>query len=158
MVDPSLTAITYALGGLTVSAVAVAGGLRLMTFRRALALQLAMSGREVPAEVSFYLGFSAKALHFTAGWFCITVLADMALSRVAPNAVLAAVGGCVSAAGIFACGLMLLVLAGADFKVKVNRLPYRVMQVVAGGAGIGIAVLGVIAIVRWGRLWQTPMT
>lgn len=158
MMDPSLTSITYALGGLTVSAVAVASGLRLLTFRRALQLQLAMQGREIPDEVAIYLGFSTRALHFTAGWFCLAVLADLAISRLAPSPLLAGIVGYTSVVGIFACGLALVLLASADFRVKATRTSYRVMQIFAGCVGIGIAVLGAVAMLQWGKLWQTPIS
>ncbi|MCC6575224.1 MAG: hypothetical protein IT462_15715 [Planctomycetes bacterium] len=154
--DPHLTSLTYALGGIMVSTVAVVGGLRLITFRRALELHLALDGREIPEQVSLYLAYSIKALHITAGWFVLAVLFDLAVSRAAPHALLNAVGGYASVLGLLCCSLMLMILAAADFRIKVNRVHYRVMQMIAGCLGLAVSVLGAVAMVMWGRLWQMP--
>jgi hypothetical protein len=151
--DMQTQALIFALGGLAVAVVAAAAGLRLLRIKAVFEYKLALADKELPWAASLYFVYGARTLHFSAGAFCLFALADLAQASNAWSMGASVTLGVLAVGGLGVCAMSMVSLAAIDFKVGISRFFARSFQMLAGLAGLGIAVMGLLVLVKQGYFW-----
>lgn len=146
-------ALSFILGGLAVTVVAAGAGLRLLRTKAVFEYKLALANKELPWAASLYFVYGARTLHFTGGAFCLFSMADLAQAGYLWSMGASAALGVLAVAALGVCSLSMVSLAAIDFKVKISSFGARAFQMLAGLAGLGLAVLGLMVLVQQGFFW-----
>jgi len=145
--------LVFTLGGLAVSVLAAAAGLRLLRTKAVFEYKLALMDQELPWAASLYFVYGARTLHATAGAFCLFALTDLALARAYWNNTAAVTLGVLALTGLGLCSMSMVSLAAIDFKVGISRLPSRVMQMLGGLAGLAVSYIGLQVLIERAYFW-----
>lgn len=145
--------LSFTLGGLAVSIVAAAAGLRLLRIKAVFEYKLALADKELPWAASLYFVYGARMLHVSAGAFCVFALADLAQSSLHWNQTAAIISGVLAVFALGTCSMSMISLAAIDFKVRISRLGARATQLLGGLAGIAFTISGLLVLLERGYFW-----
>lgn len=150
---PHEQALAYTLGGLGVAVTAAAAGLRLLRTKAVFEYKLAMMDKELPWAASLYFVHGARTLHATAGAFCLFALSDLAQANMFWSNGASVTLGVLSMASLGLCAMSMISLAAIDMRVGISKLGVRLFQMLAGMAGLALAVMGLLLLIDQGFFW-----